>query len=435
MAVLLGAAIMQAPQPVLGGPGGQRPASLSGLAVDAAGNLYIADNTLGLIRKITPEGVGTIVAGIGTRGFSGDGGLATAAQITPQNLAVDRMGNIFITSGDVVRKVNSATGVISVVAGIPGRAGSSPIGTPVVFGVVGDADDGKPAKEALIKAGSVAVDGQGNLFIAGNYFDLARIRKVNAEGMITTVADGRVWQTNGLVFASGIAADSAGNLFISDQTTHRVWKLAPGGALSTIAGVGTARMDPGRELPQGAGPNGYQGDGGAATNAWLNVPGGLAVDARGNVFIAEINNSRIRKVDVSGVITTVAGNGTNTSSGDGGPATSAGIRPLGIAVAPDGTLYILEGPAVRGGSAVRKVSPSGIISTVVLPRPIAATPRPAGLRRIASAENLPPFAFLAALALLTGIVAARGRRPTAHCPATPVLPASRAEQHVDLEQK
>jgi uncharacterized protein (TIGR03437 family) len=324
-----------------GGPG--ISASLfapSGVAVDSAGNLYIADYGNSRIRKVSVSGVITTVAGNGMFRFSGDGGPATAAQLwNPAGVAVDASGNLFIADSinNRIRKV-SASGLISTVAG---------------NGNYGFSGDGGPATAASLRdPQSVAVDGSGNLLIADLTND--RIRMVSAStGVITTVAgnggyglagDGGSATSASLNSPYAVAVDVSGNLFIADAENNVIRKVSPSGVITTVAGSGTA---------------GFSGDGGQATLAQLNFPDAVAVDASGNLFIADDYNFRIRRVSASGIITTIAGNGTSGFSGDGGPATSASLFfPGGIAVGNSGNLFIAD-----SGNRIRKVSASGIITT------------------------------------------------------------------------
>jgi uncharacterized protein (TIGR03437 family) len=301
---------------------------VTGVAVDGAGNVLIA--SFGVVRKVSPGGIITTVAGGGTAGL-GDGGPATGAEVQPWGVAVDSAGNLFIAEylGRRIRKV-SPNGTITTVAG----GGTAGLG------------DGGPASSAqLNRPGAVAVDGAGNLFIADG-----RIRKVSPGGTITTVVgngsdaccfsgDGGA-ATAAQVQPSGVAVDGARNLFIAGD--NRIRKVSPEGIITTVVGNGTS---------------GFSGDGARATSAQLNGPGSVAVDAAGNLFIADGGNQRIRKVSPSGIITTVAGNGTRGYFGDGGPATSAQLVAGSLAVDSAANLYIAAGN-------VRKISPAGIISTV-----------------------------------------------------------------------
>ena len=262
------------------------------------------------------------VAGNGTANFSGDGSPATAAQLyNPFSVAADSSGNLFIadTYNHRIRKVDSS-GMISTVAG---------------NGVANFSGDNGPATVAeLHNPYGVAVDSSGNLFIAD--FENNRIRKVDSSGNISTVAgstrgfsgDNGPATAAQLLKPSGIAVDSSGNLFIADYGNHSIRKVDSGGMISTVAGNGT---------------EGFSGDTGPATAAQLSLPYRVAVDGSGNLFIADTNNRRIRKVDSSGNISTVAGNGTRGFSGDTGPATAAELSsPTGIAVDSSGNLFITD---------------------------------------------------------------------------------------------
>jgi sugar lactone lactonase YvrE len=307
-----------------GGPATSASLSLPfGVAVDGTGNLFIADTSNRRIRKVDPSGTITTVAGNSLCCFSGDGGPATSALLRfPGGVAVDGIGNLFIAdSGNArVLKVDSS-GIITTVAG---------------NGSFGFSGDGGPATNALLfNPLGVAVDGAGNLFIADT--SNRRIRKVDSSGTITTVAgngsdgfsgDGGPATSASLADPWGVALGGAGNLFIADRDNRRIRRVDSSGIITTVAGNGLS---------------GFSGDGGLATSASLNFPVDVAVDGAGNLFIADTNNSRIRKVDSNGIITTVAGNGSFGFSGDGGLATNASLAtPLGVAVDAAGALFIAE---------------------------------------------------------------------------------------------
>ena len=312
----------------------------TGVAVDATGNLFIADNDNHRVRKVTPNGVITTSTGNGTAAFTGDGGLASAAQVAnPRGVAVDAAGNLFIADYDNNRIRKIATdGRISTVAG---------------NGVFAFRGDGGPATLAGLSPTSVAVDGAGNIFIADN--DNHRVRKVDLAGTITSIAgtgapgfsgDGSSGTSAQLAFPVGIATDSAGNAFIADGENQRIRRVNAAGIIATVAGSGIGQT---------------LGDGGPATLARLILPTAVAVDTAGNVFIADTLNHRVRKVTPAGIITTIAGNGTGGFSGDGGPATAAQLfTPNGLAIDVAGNLFIAE----YNNGRVRKVSPNGIITTV-----------------------------------------------------------------------
>ena len=323
-----------------GGPASQAQInSPEGVAVDGAGNLYIADRG-NRIRKVDSTGTITTLAGTGERGFSGDGGPASQAQInTPTGVAVDGAGNLYIADrGNRIRKVDS-TGTITTIAGT---------------GKFGFSGDGGPATEAWIELPTgIAVDGAGNLYIAD--FGNGRIRKVDSTGTITTVAgtgglgfrgDGGPATEAWIELPTGIAVDGAGNLYFADAVNDRIRKVDSTGTITTVAGTGL---------------RGFSGDGGPASQAPINTPTGIAVDGAGNLYFAETRNHRIRKVDSAGTITTVAGTGRRGFSGDGGPASQAGLNsPYGVAVDGAGNLYITD----RNNFRIRKVDSTGMITTV-----------------------------------------------------------------------
>ena len=292
------------------------------VAVDASGNIYIADKDNYRIRKVDISGIITTVAGNGTSGYSGDGGPATEAQLaSPTDVAVDASDNIYITDyyNHCIRKVDQ-NGIITTVAG---------------NGTSGYSGDGGPATEAqLWYPSSTTVDASGSLYISdnANY----RIRKVDQSGTITTVAGNGTYGYSGdggpaieaRLTPVSVVIDASGNLYIADSTKKRIRKVDTSGIITTVAGNGTS---------------GYSGDGGPATEAQFSRPVSVTVDASGNLYIADYYNQRIRKVDTSGIINTVAGNGTPGYSGDGGPATEAQLSlPASMAVGKSGDLYIAD---------------------------------------------------------------------------------------------
>jgi trimeric autotransporter adhesin len=304
------------------------------IAVDFSGNLYIADSGTNQIREVS-NGIITTIAGNGAKGYAGDNGPATSAQLSqPSGLAVDSAGNLYIAdiNNNVVRQVSN--GIITTIAG---------------NGISGFAGDNGPATAAELRnPGGVAIDSFGNLYIA----DCSNnpIREVS-KGIITSVAGNGTNGFNGdgvatsaeLNSARGIAIDSSGNIYISDMFNNRIREIS-NGVIMTIAGNGTY---------------GYSGDNGPATSAQLRDPEGVAVDSQGSVYIADSWNCLIRKIS-HGIITTIAGNGTSGYSGDSGPATSAQLNsPRGIAIDAQGTIYIAD----TGNNRVRKVA-NGIISTI-----------------------------------------------------------------------
>ena len=370
-----------------------------GIVADRGGNVYVADNGNYRVRKISATGIITTVAGGGTPGFSGDGGPAISAQLSPVfGLAVNLAGNLLVADSGAnrIRRV-APDGSIATVAGT---------------GDCGFTGDGGPAAVAQICGPTgIAVDSAGNLFIAdtGNN----RIRQISPDGSITTVA--------GTGTATSVAVDQAGNLYVNDAVWQVVKKISPSGTITTVAGLpgdqvnmeplcgadgttatktffggplGLAVDNTGNLLVADGGDGSRQriskvssdgaiitvvgscgglpmfnppdcqgpflGDGGPAISAQL-FPEGVAVDGAGNLFIADYVNDRIRKVSPDGIITTVAGNGTYGYSGDGGPAANAQMAPFRLTFDGAGNLFFFDIP----NRNVRKISVDGIIDTVI----------------------------------------------------------------------
>jgi uncharacterized protein (TIGR03437 family) len=290
----------------------------TGVTVDAGGNLYVTGST-NRVWKVS-NGVLTTIAGNGTTGGSGDNGPAILAQLQyPNGSAIDLAGNVYVADAlnNSIRKISNGT--ITTIAGNR-TAGFS-------------GDNGPATGAQLWNPTGVAVGTAGDLYIA----DAAngRIRKVS-NGVISTVAGngGRGFSgDNGpatraeLLNPQGIALDTAGNLYIVDMQEHRIRKVS-NGVITTIAGNGTA---------------GSSGDNGPAILAQLHYPYGIAVDLAGNVYIADTENYSIRKIS-NGTITTIAGNGTAGFSGDNGPAIRAQLNlPFGVAVDAGGNVYVADG--------------------------------------------------------------------------------------------
>jgi sugar lactone lactonase YvrE len=311
------------------------------LTVDANGNIYFTDTGNQRIRKINAAtGLITTIAGNGSYGYTGDNGLATAAEFSnPNSVAVDANGNIYIADygNSCVRRINSTSGIVTTVAGT---------------GTTGFSGDGGLATQALLNSPSgVLIGADGNLIISDTYNQ--RIRKVDlSTGIITTIAGSGTFGFHDdaallaqLNVPQGLAKDAAGNIFFSEYVNRRIRKIT-GTTVTTVAGNG-----------------GFDGEGGLATDASLNGPRGVALDADGNIFITDSFNDRIRKVDKStGNISTVAGDGAHEYSGDGGLATNAGLNwPTGIIFDKDGNLFFTD----AGNHVVRKIEKtSGLITTV-----------------------------------------------------------------------
>lgn len=299
-----------------------------GVAIDAGGNLFIADSTNNRVRRVAASTqLISTVAGDGTAGQTGDNGPATSAEVSmPTSVAIDGAGNLYIadSNNDAVRMVNSA-GVITTIAGTLGTHGYS-------------GDNGAATKALLDAPDAIALDAvNGYLYIADTGNNV--VRKVNlATGIITTFAgnntagysgDGGQATNASLNGPWGLSVDPTGQVYIADQNNNCIRKVATNGAISTFAGTGTL---------------GYKGDGGSATSAELDNPAATAIDPAGNVYIADSGNNVVRKVNaITGTIATIAGGSSQAFSGDGGVATGAGLNgPYAMVLDGLGDLYISD---------------------------------------------------------------------------------------------
>ena len=308
--------------------------------VDAAGNVYIADYSNNRVRKVDAKtGVITTVAGSGKQGFAGDGGPATDATFKGvSDIAIDSAGDIFVADqfNNKIRKVDGKTGIVTTVAGT--HMGSN-------------GDDGPATKAQLNMPNSVAVDAAGNIYISD--FGNNKIRKVDAKtGTISTIAgDGKEGKKGDDGPAASAEIDqpgtilvtSNGDIYFADEVNCKIRKIdGKTGDISAVAGTGK---------------EGKKGDGAAATAAQLSKPCGIAIDAQGNIYIADEYNFRVRKVDASsGEISTIAGTGKEGANGDEGDGTTVALSgPCGVAVDKNGNVYFTD----HTTNLVRKVDGSG----------------------------------------------------------------------------
>jgi sugar lactone lactonase YvrE len=283
----------------------------------------------------------TNIAGQRKFGYSGDGGLASNAHLgNPISVYADNAGNIYISDwGNSRLRVVNSSGIISTIAG---------------NGVYGFSGDGGAATLAELGGPmGIFVDNLRNIYVAdiGN----ERIRKIDASAAISTIAGNGMYGFSGdggpAVSAefddpAGICGDESGNIYVADEFNNRIRKISSGGIISTVAGCGA---------------RGYSGDGGAATLAEFYYPSGVAVDVAGNIFIADESNNCIRKVNLQGIISTIAGNGVSGYMGDGGPAVAAELNnAAGIGLDRAGNIYIADG----FNSRIRKINTDGVISTI-----------------------------------------------------------------------
>ncbi|MFN2504386.1 MAG: hypothetical protein ABR540_09165, partial [Acidimicrobiales bacterium] len=368
-----------------GGPATAAQINGPGDAVsDAAGNVYIADTQNHRIRRVAPDGTITTVVGTGTPGFTGDGGPPTAAQLDgPSSVAVDQLGNLLIsdTNNMRIRYVNFTANPVTVY-GVTVQPGT--IRTVAGTGAPGFNGDNQPATSAQLNTpGGIDVDPAGNLFIAdqANF----RIRRVDrATGTITTVAG------NGASGATGdggpataaalipidVAVDSLGNVIIAEPDNRKVRYVNLTGSSVTAYGVTVA---PGTIVTiAGTGTPGFTGDGGPATAARLNYPIGVDTDSAGNLYIADLVDHRVRRVDrASGIISTVAGNGTAGEGPYGGPALNAAFRgPVAVTIDNVGNLLIVDASPSNRVLKVELVSTTTTTTTTAPPPTTTTTTAP-----------------------------------------------------------
>ncbi|MBM3812904.1 MAG: hypothetical protein FJW20_14870 [Acidimicrobiia bacterium] len=366
---------------------------VSNVRIDAQDNVYILDGGRSCrVRKVTPDGIIATVIGTGICGFSGDSGPAVSASIAePVGVAFDRGGAIYVAEGIRVRKI-TPDGIVSTIAG----------------GGPGTGDGGPARSAALGSVTGLALDAAGNVFVAG---PLTRINRVTTAGTIfrhagnggfRVVPEGSPAAEAFLYRPLGISLDAGGNVHIADQLNSRTRRIGLDGQFNTTAGSGqtfcqsgtpaalsaainfpadvavdasgaphlssiecnrVARVDPDgilRFVAGSTGGPGFGGDGGPGPSALLRGPQELTFDPAGNLYIADTNNHRIRRLAPDGIISTVAGNGTAGFVGDGQPALSASLNaPQGVAF-QGGFLYIADTRNHR----IRRVAPDGTISTI-----------------------------------------------------------------------
>ena len=296
---------------------------MMGLAVDEKGNVYVADSHNNLIRKIDASGIVSTLAGNGMPGFA-DGKGTSASFFNPAGVAVDKLGNVYVadTHNSLIRKINS-DGLVTTIAG------RSPDGIK---------SNTYPYVKLDNPAG-IAVDTIGNIYVADWGNDL--IRKISVDGKVTDLAgngnpgaiDG-VGSSSSFYLPGGIAVDDKGNVYVSDTYNNKIRKISPGGAVTTVAGNKIKGSNDGKD-----------------TSASFSHPAGIAVDKTGNIYVADVRNNKIRKINPDGVVITFAGTGLRGASN--GPAINASFyNPYGVAVDKDGIVYVAD----YQNNLIRKIS-------------------------------------------------------------------------------
>ncbi len=362
-----------------------------GVAVDSAGDIYVADEANDEIRKITPAGAVTTLAGAAGQPGSADGTGIAARFDGPNDVAVDSVGNVYVADfgNDEIRKITPA-GVVTTLAGAVYQTGSA---------------DGTGSAARFYNPRGVAVDSAGNIYVADTYND--EIRKITPAGVVTTLAGAaqQPGSTNGTGSAArfneptGVAVDSAGNIYVADQYNSEVRKITPAGAVTTLAGaaghIGSAdgtgsaarfdypfgvaldnagnvyvvdfgndeirKITPAGAVTTLAGAAGQEGSAdGTGSAARFYRPAGMAVDTAGNVYVADEHNHEIREVTPAGVVTTLAGFPTQRGSADGIGRSASFNSPYGVAVDSAGDIYVAD----SGNDEIRKITPAGVVTTL-----------------------------------------------------------------------
>jgi len=318
------------------GPGASaRFTTVFGMAVDAGGNIYVSDVSLGTIRKITPGDVVSTLAGTPGSGFN-DGTGAAAQFDFPTDMAIDGSGNLYVVDAenDIIRKVTPG-GVVTTIAGSPGAIGSA---------------DGTGAAAQFNTPYGIALDGSGNLYVTDQINET--IRKITPGGVVTTLAGtaGVQGDANGtgtaaqFYYPAGIAVDSSGNLYVSEERNFDIRKITPGGVVTTLAGT----------------PGSIGGADGTGPAAQFNVPAGVTLDSSGNLYVADFGNGTIRKVTQAGVVTTVAGSAGSQGSQDGPAASAQFDAPSGVAIDPSGNIFVAD----ERNNTIREITAAGVVTTL-----------------------------------------------------------------------
>lgn len=301
------------------GPGtSARFQTLSALAADSAGSVYVADIAAHTIRKISAAGVVSILAGNSGQAGSTDGQGINAKFNRPTGVAVDASGIVYVAdqSNFTIRKITPG-GLVSTLAGVAGQSGNT---------------DGQGSAALFTGPGGITVTPAGDIYVS----EFQGLRKITPSGLVTTSP------ASGFNLPEGIASDAAGNIYVADNLNYAIRKVSPAGAVSTLAGL--------------IGISGYQ-DGPGLSSLFYD-PWGLAIDASNNVYVADSGNANIRKITPAGVVSTYAGSGIGGIA-DGAANQAQFSKPQSVALDPSGNLFVAD----TANNTIRKVTPSGVVST------------------------------------------------------------------------
>ncbi len=314
-----------------------------GLAVDSNGNVYVADSYNNTIRKVTPQGVVTTLAGVAGYYGTNDGTASEALFDYPKGVAVDSADNVYVadSGNNTIRKI-TPQGVVTTLAGL---AQFDQNGNPIA-----GTNDGTGSLARFDFPQGVAVDSADNVYVADTYNDT--IRKVTPDGVVITLAGlaGKSGSTDGagakarFYIPSGIAVDSAGNVYAADSYNDTIREVTPAGVVTTLAGIAS---DVGNAN-------------GTGSKARFSFPSSVAVDAAGNVYVADTDNSTIREITSAALVTTIAGVAVSFGTADGTGSEARFDVPWAIATGPNGNIYIAD----TGNCSVRKITPAGLVTTV-----------------------------------------------------------------------
>ncbi|HXI11483.1 MAG TPA: NHL repeat-containing protein [Thermoanaerobaculia bacterium] len=307
-----------------------------GVATDSSGNVYVADTNNHTIRKITPAGVVTTLAGLAGSSGSADGTGSAARFNGPSGVATDSSGNVYVAdfANRTIRKV-TPSGAVTTLAGLAESGGST---------------DGIGSEARFNSPRGVAIDSSGNVYVAdtNNY----TIRKITPAGAVTTLAglafgSGSADGTGSaarFLFPRGVATDSSGNVYVADSDNHTIRKITTAGVVTTLAGLA----------------GNFGSADGTASAARFYDPRGVATDSSGNVYVADTSNSTIRKITPAGVVTTLAGLAAVFGSADGTASAARFGRPEGVATDSSGNVYVAD----TGNHTIRKITPAGVVTTL-----------------------------------------------------------------------